>query len=433
MLGFDFKRTLRLGLALTMTVSASSAQSLDVQVRIDSDINLRTTQGQSMERVGQLKAGSIVSIPIPDRYAVRVNGEVDVQQTLDRWMAARDANGPRLATFGNDRRDFFTPITVQSAAAGSTVPTGASAASPNFIALHYLKRAGRAFVVGQDAPVVRPRPHGEAMTLPAAPAARVQGGAAPRPSISAQVIRCTGDCGAQPSTLSTSGRETVRAVLAATSAMAPPPPPPPSRAARTESHTVSRTPVSPGQFTPQGLSSSNELRAFRECRRFIDDNGNYGDYGQIAFRELSRYPIFTNDDDGMTNSCPRYNSFSEEQRKHFWVWVYASLAAQESGCQANAISPASINPNGRAAGLLQMEQDPELRRGRDRAYRGNFCSGNIYDPGVNLRCSTRIMANLVGRGQGIIARNRSQYWGPFNGPKNNKAQRAVREYRACRN
>lgn len=132
------KAALCIGLAL-MTALAPSL-SLALEVKLNSTLNLRTSEGSSLTKVGRLAAGSIVSIP--DQYAVRVNGQVDFEQTLNKWLATASTLGgsdaPGLRTFSGEKKDFFFPIKVVKEAPGSVLGNKET----YMVALHYLQRKG---------------------------------------------------------------------------------------------------------------------------------------------------------------------------------------------------------------------------------------------------------------------------------------------------
>jgi hypothetical protein len=168
------------------------------------------------------------------------------------------------------------------------------------------------------------------------------------------------------------------------------------------------------------------------CNAFITRSGALGPYGQLVAREISRYDVYFSPHNRIEQICPNFHNFrSRAEKTQFWVWVYASLAAQESSCDPNQSAPPTMNPNGVAVGLLQMEKRTDLRRSRDIAYHGNYCSGNPYAPAVNIRCSARIMAGLLSKQQGLYARNRAQYWGPLQSNRNNMTKKSIAQYQAC--
>jgi hypothetical protein len=426
----QLKRYSKLVVAMTMVMTASSAQSVDI--KLDGDVNVRSTSDSSMAIVGLLKRGSIVSIP--DDIAVKVDGKIDLKQTLNKWQDSQTANGPRKSSYrdgsGKAWTDTFFPIKFVKPAPGSSVPKGAI---QPYLALKYMASQGMALVVNADAPI----------------AARESDVA--DKTTTAEVIGCNGNCGQQPTTISKSTADTVKSVVEATQkveptkiAMAPVSPP---KAAAAQ-------PAPTGdyyypQMLPRGLSAS--------CQNFIKSNGDYGPWGQIVRTEINRYGgkdldnVYMNPDknigrykrhsgepsQSITTICPNFYSFTPEQKMNFWVYTYAALANAESNCDPKRpASPGVYNPNGVAIGLFQMELSASLRRSKDRSYGGNYCAGNITSPGVNIRCSAKVMEQLLLEGKGLYAKNirqvwEKQYWGPFQA-NSSRAKSAISQYRLCR-
>ena len=122
-----------------MTALAPSL-SLALDIKVQRTVNLRTSSGSesTLRKVGKLAAGSIVSIP--DQYAVRKNGAVDFESTLNNWLskASTLANDAGMKNFSDTKKDFFFPIKVVKAAPGSEVGNQDS----YMVALHYLQRKG---------------------------------------------------------------------------------------------------------------------------------------------------------------------------------------------------------------------------------------------------------------------------------------------------
>lgn len=140
------KAAVCVGLAL-LTAFAPS-MSLALEVKLQQSINLRTNDGTTLSKVGKLAAGSIVSIP--DDYAVRTNGVVDFEQTLNNWLAKASTLGtneaPGLKRFSGEKKDFYFPIKVVKEAPGSTL----AGKETYMVALRYLQRKGALLETTQD-------------------------------------------------------------------------------------------------------------------------------------------------------------------------------------------------------------------------------------------------------------------------------------------
>ena len=169
------------------------------------------------------------------------------------------------------------------------------------------------------------------------------------------------------------------------------------------------------------------------CDAFIKPDGTYGSTGKTVLKEISEDENYMSPDNGVSRMCPRFNHFfSPEQKRNFWVWVFASLAYQESRCQTSmrlTRAPVDINPNGHAAGLFQIEEQADLRAGRDSLYGGKYCSGNPYSVSVNVRCAVRMLSTPLRKGMGPYS-TKNQYWSSFL-KKNTKAKARIAQYKAC--
>lgn len=179
-----------------------------------------------------------------------------------------------------------------------------------------------------------------------------------------------------------------------------------------------RQPATLQDLTPiTGYQGLNRTEIPHEaCLRFVDEQGNLGEYGQIMQlyfeTEGDDSSLFNNDMPGMAGAggvCPNWRSFSREQKIHYWAYFFAALASDESGC-----NPAARNPRGTdgvAAGLLQM---PEHRDGQTGYYwRGANCrtASDMYDPRQNIFCSLDIMKETLLGSAGIYQNSRGLYGG----------------------
>ncbi|MBK7892237.1 MAG: transglycosylase SLT domain-containing protein [Bdellovibrionales bacterium] len=157
-----FAQSLRRTAITAMLVSSALQAGLAsvaeaVQIQIKQSIKMRELLDSQMERVGLLKAGSIVEIP--DEFVIKRNGRPDLELTLNNWLrkagkATPQSPQPGLFEFDGEKHDFFFPIRVVSPAAGSTLSLRADDGTP-YIALSHLARRGNAMIVSADAPLAR--------------------------------------------------------------------------------------------------------------------------------------------------------------------------------------------------------------------------------------------------------------------------------------
>ena len=186
-----FAQWLRLVLSLVLSIQLGFlpvAHAITIQLR--EDIKVRQAQDQQMERVGLLKAGSVIQIP--DFYRVYRNGRVDLELSLNNWLRHAGHNlpadgqaAPGVHTFDGERRDYFFPVRVIHAAPGSSFAAGRENGQ-HFLALRHLARRGQALVVRTDAAVAAMAPEASDLPSPLATAAVAAGAAATPPTPPAQ-------------------------------------------------------------------------------------------------------------------------------------------------------------------------------------------------------------------------------------------------------
>lgn len=149
-----------LSVGLSMLTALAPTLSYALEVEIQRSVNLRTSSADSsvLKKVGRLAAGSIVSIP--DQYAVRKNGTVDFELTLNNWLsnASTLANDAGMKNFTDSKRDFYFPIKVVKAAPGSQLGDLDSYT----VALHYLHRKGALLETTQDTDLLEQTPEAKA-------------------------------------------------------------------------------------------------------------------------------------------------------------------------------------------------------------------------------------------------------------------------------
>ena len=147
------------------------------------------------------------------------------------------------------------------------------------------------------------------------------------------------------------------------------------------------------------------------CEGFIKSDGEYGNWGKeivAYFDEKGESAIFFDKDlAGMKNgisACPNWNKMSTDEKKHFWVWVMASIAHVESTCKPDARNSSATN--GVAVGLLQLDE-----RLAQRKWRGPNCAAKqVTGAKENLRCGLDIVEELL-KGKEGEYKSSGEIWG----------------------
>jgi hypothetical protein len=158
-----------------------------------------------------------------------------------------------------------------------------------------------------------------------------------------------------------------------------------------------------------------------KCVNFIkaeEDSEGYGPWGEIVVKYLDEQGddsvFFSNDLAGMdsgVNACPNWTGMTINEKKHFWVWVKASIAKIESSCDTKARNGEATN--GVAIGLVQLDE-----RKAQRSWRGENCKvASVIAAKDNLRCGMDILGELLkgkkgeykGNGE-LWGRRSSSYW-----------------------
>jgi hypothetical protein len=160
--------------------------------------------------------------------------------------------------------------------------------------------------------------------------------------------------------------------------------------------------------------SSSFSRDGANCSNFITGNprGSFGPWGNNIVEYLNEKGaqsiFFSNNIPGMSegiNACPKWRNLGNDEKKHFWVWMMASIAQVESRCLPNARN--QNGTNGVAAGLYQLDERQAMR-----SWRGPNCGGrNILEPRSNIRCGLDIMEALL-TGKDGVYRTNGELWGP---------------------
>ncbi len=137
-------------------------------------------------------------------------------------------------------------------------------------------------------------------------------------------------------------------------------------------------------------------QSMRNCDQFIKLDGSLGPFGRGTLQAIEAV-----DPGGRCFAggqiplavCPRYGSFSPSQRLKFWVYAFAAIAHDESGC-----NPAATNPTdgvGGSDGMFQLEYAWWRRRDSDRNAR--FCPHrptNSRNLTFQFQCTASILKDV---------------------------------------
>lgn len=165
------------------------------------------------------------------------------------------------------------------------------------------------------------------------------------------------------------------------------------------------------------------------CNILMNANGEMGSLGQHMYSTMARSPYarqFTKSN-ALGRLCPKFDSFSTEQKLHAWVFMWTALAHEESGCNANVVHPTHaggrrINPTV-GVGLWAAERSASLRRPR------TGCS-DISGGQGQANCAIGTMyQTALNRGYSATSR-RDGYWGPLR-RSNSQMMPHMRRYKAC--
>jgi|GEM_PF-2386364 len=132
--------------------------------------------------------------------------------------------------------------------------------------------------------------------------------------------------------------------------------------------------------TPVSLSESYKFvfpdsgPAITKCignQQYIQEDGGLGKKGKILKHQFlgrgqsttMKHLFFRNQFPGMTeNICPKFNSFTDDEKLNFWIWWVASIAFKESTCGEWDHNP--NDPNGTSVGELGLPASWDLRKRR---------------------------------------------------------------------
>lgn len=176
-----------------------------------------------------------------------------------------------------------------------------------------------------------------------------------------------------------------------------------------------------------------------DCRKFIDDDGDYGEWG-VTVQDY----IHTSDDKNIYLGdtlkgmgppdliCPNWSNLSVDEKKHFWVWTIAAISWKESSCDSKARN--SNASNGVAVGLLQLDEGT-----KNRAWRGQNCKvKKVTGASDNIKCGLDILTEILKaedgdyRSNGLLyGKKNNSYWQDLKKVKGGKIGTLIRSYPPC--
>jgi hypothetical protein len=413
-----------------------------LQIKLGSAMNLRTlsNDGDALTKVGVLGAGSVVEIP--NKYAVknRKTGAIDATASFNNWLSSAGFKKAEINKKVRDpKRDFYFPVTVVSA----TNREGRKlVGKTHLMALRVLAKSRGRLTVKTKALVYK-SPDDDAPIQPADPdeastPAEAESTAAPAAAPQAPAAAAEETPEAQAPCVNCSLAEAESA--------------PTVPEASTDAFSEIASEID-DRYLPDSWDDDLAANRFQKpvagfyaggatCERFISADGkHYGDAGKEVLTQITKYPVYMSNNNGVTRTCKNFANFSNAQKRHYWVWFWGALAWQESKCGA-VKSAGHLNPGGRASvGMYHIEASERLRRSR-----GSFCNGDPKTLRVNTSCAIGDMTRLLRSGQGPFS-STDQQWGPLKrseagdwvriGKKSyfikSVTKKLVRQYEACGN
>lgn len=194
------------------------------------------------------------------------------------------------------------------------------------------------------------------------------------------------------------------------------------------------------RFTPAPLSVDFKKKG-GDCTSFINPNTkSYGPWGKEIVSYIEKQgskSIFLSPElngfEQIPNICPRWKKLTQDQKKHFWVWVMASIAYEESTCIPTARN--ALGTDEPAVGLFQLNESL-----KGRAYRGGECKvASVKEPSANIQCSMKIMTDLLKGPEGLYkssgflyntGRNTS-YWEKLKRPNGGAIGKLIKTHPYC--
>jgi len=350
-----------------------------------------------------LKAGSVIAVP--ERFVVRSAGRINLRETILNWATKTHSGrpGPKSFAFGDGHKETFYPVQVVHPAEGSRL--GASeAGETKWVALGSLYRTKNLDIVPTPSPSAsNPKKSAGNVIL-----------SKPYKSYRMETTTPCVNCGtAVPGPRTEHARVTGLAEIAA----------------RTTS-------ASSGPLRESTRILPASRRRAASCSNIIDDEGGIGPWGKDIARIMLEDGYLQNfyADNALGDLCPQFANLTPKMKNKAWLWFWAALAQEESGCNPKKDHPkmyidkktgrrVTLNPH-YGWGLWAMEKDRNIR-----ADRGSSCY-DISSVSGQARCSVDIM-NRRQLSKGRTASNDSKtYWGPIN-RRQKQLMPHMKRFQAC--
>ncbi len=164
----------------------------------------------------------------------------------------------------------------------------------------------------------------------------------------------------------------------------------------------------PIQYKELGTKRDPDISFASGCEAFINKEGKLGSLGTLISKEVRKRKstFLANSLQGMESTpraCPRWSQLHEDQKAHYWAWVFMSIAMAESDCKPGKTAK---GVNGRALGLLQMEEVKHAKK----AGRGEICYKNMLNATANLHCGLSVMEKQLTNGTRKAIFEPGSYW-----------------------
>lgn len=145
-------------------------------------------------------------------------------------------------------------------------------------------------------------------------------------------------------------------------------------------------------LAPQILYERMEyLGIDRACRNFSGPT-EYGPIGKYMMKSMTpeKYPSMFEGTPDIKENCPAWDSFTDEDKKSFYVYVFAHFSFAESSCRPNAIAP-GLRKGDYAAGLYGLHKNREDYYTRPKRYLNKCLKGDSSNGLNSTRCTLALV------------------------------------------
>lgn len=151
----------------------------------------------------------------------------------------------------------------------------------------------------------------------------------------------------------------------------------------------------------------------RACRNFAGPHG-YGVIGKYIRKNLNeeQHPTMLEGTPDLKTYCPAFNTFSEEDKKSFYVYLFTHFAFAESSCKPDAIAP-GLRKGDFAAGLYQLHKNREDYYTRPVRYRNKCKKGDSANGENSTRCALGMIEGQMSSKDALVTRG--AHFEPFTG------------------